>query len=74
MPKHFLPGGYPNPDPYYISPEEEAALEVARECQRCDGIGRVEVFHCKGVCECGFCPALEECPECCGNQTAEDDQ
>lgn len=22
----FLPGGYPNPDPYYISPEEEAAM------------------------------------------------
>lgn len=25
-PRHFLPGGYPNPDPYYISPEEEAAM------------------------------------------------
>lgn len=27
--RHFLPGGYPNPDPCYISPEEEAAM--------CDG-------------------------------------
>jgi hypothetical protein len=28
--RHFLPGGYPNPDPYYISPEEEAAMETTR--------------------------------------------
>ncbi len=27
MPRHFIGGGYPNPDPYYISPEEEAEME-----------------------------------------------
>lgn len=27
--KHFTVGGYPNPDPYYVSPEEEA-----QECAR----------------------------------------
>lgn len=25
-PRYVLPGGYPNPDPHYISPEEEAAM------------------------------------------------
>lgn len=24
MAKHFTVGGYPNPDPHYVSPEEEA--------------------------------------------------
>ena len=70
MPNHFLPGGYPNPDPYYISPEEEAALEKADECQHCDH-GRVLVFYCIGHCECGYCPDVEDCPECMGQEPTE---
>lgn len=26
MAQYFLPGGYPNPDPHHISPEEEARM------------------------------------------------
>lgn len=29
MAKHFTIGGYPNPDPYYISAEEEAEILAA---------------------------------------------
>lgn len=46
-------------------------MDAARECQTCDGNGRVEVFVCKGVCECGMCPELEDCPECCGREANE---
>lgn len=34
-------------------------------CNRCDGSGRILVYHCEGVCECGGCPEAEDCPECC---------
>jgi hypothetical protein len=51
-------------DPYYISPEEERALEAANECD-CDH-GRVLVFRCKGHCECGMCPEVDVCPKCVG--------
>ncbi len=71
MPQHFLPGGYPNPDPYYISPEEERALEAANECD-CDH-GRVLVFRCKGHCECGLCPEVDDCPKCVGQIDVDDD-
>lgn len=72
MPQHFLPGGYPNPDPYYISPEEERELEAANECPRGCDHGRVLVFRCTGVCECGHCPEVEDCPECVGQSDGED--
>ena len=55
-----------DPTPDGPTPEQEREMDAARECQRCDGSGRVEVFHCKGVCECGMCPELDDCPECCG--------
>lgn len=29
MAQHFTVGGYPNPDPHYISPEEEAEASAA---------------------------------------------
>lgn len=32
-------------------------------CQNCDH-GRVEVFACVGVCECGLCPDIGDCQEC----------
>jgi len=70
MPQHFLPGGYPNPDPYYISPEEERAMEEAeRGCEHCQR-GYVLVFRCEGVCECGYCPEVGECQKCCPSTKA----
>lgn len=46
MAKHFTIGGYPNPDPHYISPEEEneileaeyATRDFDYECQNCIGM------------------------------------
>lgn len=32
MATHFLPGGYINDDPYYLSPEEEIALQGGHAC------------------------------------------
>lgn len=62
---------WPDPTPDGPTPEEERRMDADRECQRCDGSGRLEVFHCKGVCECGACPDLQDCHECCGR--ADDD-
>ena len=59
-------------DPYYISPEQERAMEEADECKHCDH-GRVLVFHCKGVCDCGYCPEIADCPECCGHEPPENE-
>lgn len=42
--------------------QEEKALEAANECD-CDH-GRVLVFSCVDVCECGLCPDIGDCPEC----------
>lgn len=64
---------WPDPTPDGPTPEQEAQTDAERECQRCDGLGRVEVFHCKGACECGHCPDLEDCPECCGQEPDDTD-
>ncbi len=63
---------WPDPTPDGPTPEEERQMEAERECQHCDGSGRVLVFYCKGVCECGRCPDVEDCPECVGQITADD--
>ena len=57
---------WPDPTPDGPTPEQEREMDEARECQHCVGHGRVEVFACKGICECGMCPQLEDCLECCG--------
>lgn len=60
------------PDPTeYLTPDEERRMDAERECQTCNGTGRVEVFTCKGGCNCGSCPDLEDCPECCGHELDE---
>jgi hypothetical protein len=59
---------WPDPTPDGPTPEEERETDLAGECQTCDGTGRIEVFYCKGVCECGMCPELADCPECCGHE------
>ena len=64
--------GVRDTDPYYISPKEERALEAANECPRGCDHGRALVFHCNGVCACGYCPDVEDCPECVGQTDAED--
>ena len=35
-------------------------------CERCDH-GKVLTFSCEGVCECGQCPDVGECPSCHGH-------
>jgi hypothetical protein len=47
-------------------------MEAERECQCCDGSGRVLRFHCKGVCECGRCPDVDDCPVCVGQITMDE--
>ncbi len=37
----------------------------AHECDQCDH-GRVLVFSCEGVCMCGRCPDVGDCPTCKG--------
>jgi len=65
------------PDPTEdLTPEEERLMEdderQARECQTCGGSGVVLVYACKGLCLCGMCPEIEDCPECVGQMTLED--
>lgn len=60
---------WPDPTPDGPTPEEERAMEAANECPRCDH-GRVLVFQCEGVCTCGHCPDVGDCPECCGHELA----
>jgi hypothetical protein len=57
---------WPDPTPDGPTPEQEAEMDAARECSRCGGSGRIEVFLCHGVCDCGMCPDIEDCPECVG--------
>ncbi len=64
-PPGFFSGAIPDPTPDGPTPEEEREMERARECQNCDH-GRVLIFYCEGVCECGRCPDVGDCPECCG--------
>lgn len=52
-------------DPYYISPEDERAMA---ECPAGCDHGRVLRFRCKSICDCGRCPEVEDCPECCGHE------
>ena len=65
-PPGFFSGAVPDPTEC-MSPEEERALEDANECQYCDH-GRVLVYRCKDVCECGYCPDLDDCPNCMGHE------
>ena len=37
-------------------------------CDKCDH-GQVLVFACEGVCECGLCPYVGDCPVCVGEDT-----
>lgn len=62
---------WPDPTPDGPTPEEEARMDLERECQRCDGWGIVEVFRCPAACVCGHCPDLEDCPECVGKDEIE---
>lgn len=62
----------PDATPDGPTPEEERAMEEADECQYCDH-GRVLVFYCEGVCACGHCPDVEDCPECCGHEPEHSD-
>lgn len=55
----------------YLTPEEERQMEADRECQNCTD-GRVLVFVCDGVCQCGMCPQVADCPECVGQVAIED--
>jgi hypothetical protein len=41
MAQHFTVGGYPNPDPHYISPEEENAILEAEYDERTRAGGAV---------------------------------
>ncbi len=39
----------------------------ARELVRCDcSGGRILTYSCVGICECGYCPDVGECPKCKG--------
>jgi hypothetical protein len=59
-------------------------MSHVRECQQCGKVyvpangpcptcdhGRVEVFACEGVCECGMCPTVDDCPDCKGSGEAD---
>ncbi len=72
MPTHFLPGGYPNPDPYYMTAEEEQAMELRDQCD-CDH-GRVLQFSCEDRCDCGLCPEVVDCPHCVGQVDVDDNR
>jgi len=67
---------WPDPTPDGPTPEEEALMDAARECQRCGGSGRVLIYHCEGIrgtCECGYCPDVGDCPECVGQIECHDE-
>lgn len=40
-------------------------------CQTCDH-GQILVYACEGVCECGLCPDVGECPKCGGGSGESD--
>jgi len=64
---------WPDPTPNGPTPEEEALMDAACECERCDGTGRVLIHVCGGICECGHCPDVSDCPECVGQVECHDD-
>lgn len=65
---------WPDPTPDGPTPEQEAMMDAERECATCGGCGRIEIWHCDGPCECGFCPdGHDDCPECCGRVECDDD-
>lgn len=42
MAQHFTVGGYPNPDPHYISPEEEAQEYARLDDDHTDAYGFID--------------------------------
>jgi hypothetical protein len=52
---HFTSGGYPNPDPYYISPEEEQRVidreNEVKEMRRAEFIGFVQNMRREHGCK-----------------------
>lgn len=64
---------WPDPTPDGPTAEEERMMDLERECQTCDGSGRVLVYYCKGkFCECGHCPDVDDCLECVGRMEMSD--